>query len=117
MKQAEHCKEWEQFELCGSHGHYGLKSAHGTYISALDNGGVTLIDHLKGWEEFKIHEVLPSSVKSGDKVAIKTSHGTFLSAWDDGSLKQQSHIKEWEQWVIEKTDDGHFSIKSAHNKS
>jgi mannan endo-1,4-beta-mannosidase len=86
-----------------------FQSAHGTYLSAWDDGGVVLQGQAQEWEQWTV-------VASGAAtVALQSVHGAYLSAWPDGSVRTEPHAQDWELWTPVQNGDGSTSLRSFHN--
>ncbi len=109
----------------------GLRSTHGTQLSASSDGTLIHKDApIKGWELFTIVRGDGTSggrVGYGDTVALRTFHGTYLSASPSGGLSATvEHIKGWERFTVTRgdgsTDPGPVStgegvaLRSSHGK-
>jgi len=94
FRQQPHKKAWEHFTVISvGENKIGLKTHHGTYVSAWNDGTFRQQPHLKEWEIFTL-------ITEGEpgRYSLKTDHGTWVSAWNDGTFRQQPHSREWE-WI------------------
>jgi mannan endo-1,4-beta-mannosidase len=83
-----------------------IQSAHGTYLSGWDDGGVRLQQSVQGWERWT-----KVPMTSG-RIALRSFHGTYLSAWDDGRVVTAPHAQGWEEWTQVQNGDGSVSFCS-----
>jgi hypothetical protein len=83
-----------------------IKTSDGDYISALENGKMSLVSHCDEQEWFKVVEV-------NGKLAFKTYYDTYLCAMNDETMSQQKNSEEWEYFTLEKAKYGKFNIKTA----
>merc|ERR1719446_2049072 len=88
---------WETFYIEeGSGGLVRIKTCHGTYVQAHEDGGVYQSSNLGEWEYFRM-----CGPTEHGQFAFQTHHGTFLST-DGTSLYQQSGWNGgWECWTLE----------------
>lgn len=109
----------------------GLRSTHGTQLSAKSDG--SLIHHdapIKGWELFTVVRgdgKTAGRLVYGDTVALRTFHGTYLSASPSGGLSATvEHIKGWERFTVTRADGSTapgpvttgegIALRSSHGK-
>ena len=87
-----------------------LRSAHGTYLSAWDDGSVRQAPHCKGWEIFLLAKTAAGAC------TLRSAHGTFLSAWDDGSLRLQTRAGSWEGFEVRGSvvNPGRCTLQTSH---
>jgi len=106
-------KAWETFTIV-NHENYGkvyLKTAHSTFVGALETEQVRLVPHNKGWELFEFER------KDDGRYAIKTFKGMYLSARDKEpvAVKAVAQCRDWELFKVIPQHGGHrFSILSHH---
>jgi hypothetical protein len=88
-----------------------LKSAHGFYLSALEEGVLE-------WnrEEVGAWEVFECEVKQGNKVTFKSAHGKYLCAAEDDLVCDRDEVGDWETFELVEGLDGGFRLLTAHGK-
>merc|ERR1711981_56061 len=96
-----------------------LKSHHGKYVVAEENGEANVNRATRGlWETWRVY-----AIGSGnDKVALKSAHGYYLVAEPTGGVNENAGfvnanrdaIANWETFTIRKLRPGYYSFKSYH---
>lgn len=86
----------------------GIRTAHDSYIRALDEGGVDASENLGPWESYLI---IP---QDDGLFAFETCHGTYLRMDDGGNLNQSEEVNAWECFDIIEHGDG-LAFKTSHN--
>jgi len=86
INQVDQPGEHEVFFVSEQNGKFGLRTWHNHYMSARDNGQVTLMPWMKEWEQFKVLEHPDRGRK--DHVKFRTWRKTHLFAHDRDHLGQ-----------------------------
>lgn len=89
-----------------------FKTHHGTYLSAINNGGANVranAPHSRTWEKFNIIHIednLPVAdpsqcIRHGAQVAIRTDKGNYFMATPNGKLRaKERHVRAWERFTL-----------------
>ncbi|PRP75526.1 putative small calcium-binding mitochondrial carrier [Planoprotostelium fungivorum] len=89
-------------------GHVRIRSAHGEYLSAREDGCVKQVSNRENWERWT-----PEHAGHG-LYYLRSDHGKFLSARQDKTVSQVHQAEDWEKWYITPLEHGKFSLRSAH---
>jgi hypothetical protein len=99
IKQKNHNKAWEHFELGLTGNGFTLKTAHNLYVSACWGDDPQLqvrqrqMNHNQKLEQFEV-------IFNGDgTISLKTAQGQFISAWNNGTVRCKEHNKGWERFT------------------
>jgi len=109
LVQANFLGAWEEFSKVPSPHGFGLRTGHGTFLSARDDlSSVTQVSDFGGaWEEFV-------EVPASGGLGLKTSHGTFISATKLGGIVQRKCFKGFERFLSVPSPRG-FGLRTAHH--
>jgi hypothetical protein len=91
----------------------GLRSMHGSYLSANKDGVISHQVILTNSEKFTVEKL------NQGKFAFKSDNGTYLCAntgWNVDEFCLQPHCKGWEAFEFIDLAKGMFAIKTAHGK-
>ncbi len=95
-----------------------LRTAFGTYIRAVHNGGGSvdsISTSIGGWEKFELVTVDRNTcVRHGDRVSIRTTDKYYFSAQSDGSLTADRRaLGGWETFTITNHTDQSGCLESG----
>ncbi|PRP87984.1 hypothetical protein PROFUN_02721 [Planoprotostelium fungivorum] len=90
-------------------GPIALRSHHGAYLSARENGQVQQMPHKQAWEGWSI---LPTG--SPGYYYLRSHHGNYLSGNSNETAHLMPHMKEWEVWQFIPLNNGKFAARSIH---
>ncbi|GMT01697.1 hypothetical protein PENTCL1PPCAC_23871, partial [Pristionchus entomophagus] len=90
-------------------GQKSLKSAHGTYLRALDSWKVDMTGSARAWENWYI-EI------RGGKVVFRAIHSParYLRAHPNHHVDLTDQVQEWEKFTPKKNEDGSWSFLNDH---
>jgi hypothetical protein len=72
-----------------------LKSHHGNYLCAWDDGTARLANQVQEREHWTPLDV------GGGKIMLRLHHDNYLCAWNDDTVKFADHVKEWGHWTLQ----------------
>lgn len=79
-----------------------LKSAHGKYLAAEQNGEAFANRDMAGpWEKWTLIDINREDLQSGDKINFLSNHGKYLAAEETGeAIVNRSEAGPWETWTL-----------------
>ncbi|MEZ4451215.1 MAG: Cys-every-fifth RiPP peptide CefA [Nannocystaceae bacterium] len=101
-------------------GQIQLRSVHGKWLVAEDNGGLNANRGAAGpWETFTIERSGPgqhqSHVAYGDVISLRSVHGKYVVAEDNGTANaNRGAIGPWEKWIVVRSGAGASDVFVTH---
>ena len=96
------------------HGTVALRSVHGTFLSAQEDGRAEWNRNIAAeWEYFQVEQ------RHNGKITLKGAHGMYVSAQPDGSVqinRREAPPGGWEEFTVEDRGNDIVCLKSCHGK-
>jgi len=96
------------------HGTVSLRSVHGTFLSAQEDGRAEWNRNIAAeWEYFQVEQ------RHNGKITLKGAHGMYVSAQPDGSVqinRREAPEGGWEEFTVEDRGNDIVCLKSCHGK-
>jgi len=111
-----HCKEWEMWFQERRGDRFALRSHHGQYLTADQQGNLrTKQCQVQDWELFRMHPMQQNAGVGSN--FIRSHHGKYVMV--DQNSKQiharSGNMKEWETITIQAVGGGRYTLRSYHN--